>query len=572
MTSAANRRLRWGAVLTSAVALSTVIAGQPAGARPGLETIRAAALKGHLYFLASDELGGRQSLSPEGRVAADYIAGFFHRAGLKAVGAPSRDPVLTPYRDAVATANAATYFQDFPMVEASLDQAHTQLAAKTVSKSGDVHEREYTLGSDFSIGRHWNTSAAANAPLVFAGYGISAPEYGYDDFAGVDVAGKVVLVLSREPQADDPQSRFMGRFDTFHSYNFYKEEVLRRRGAAATLVVGADRRTRRQPRVPSGPTSGEIMPATLTHTLTSPYYDVPMFSITRRVADELLAPSWRTVDQLQADIDRSGRPASMPIPGVTVAVRRPVLDRKVIQTRNVIGVLEGSDPKLRDEYVLITGHYDHSGRQGPIVFHGADDNASATAAVIAMAEAFAANAAPPRRSVMFIAFDAEENGLLGSYYYVEHPVAPLKDTVAVLNMDMIGRDEESATWNTRAEENRNSVNVIGTLYNPDLRKAIDAQNQNIRLTLDYKTDADDRENWFARSDHLFFATRSVPMVLFSTGEHPDYHTPNDTWDRINYPKMEKIVRLIYLTAYDLANAQSRPQFVTDRTASTSRSR
>src|SRR5437867_1023722 len=125
MTSAVKRRLRWGAVLTCAVALSTVITGQAPAARPGLETIRAAALKGHLYFLASDDMGGRQSLSLEGRIAADYIAGFFHRAGLKGLGAPSHDPVLMPYRDVLGTANTATYFQDFPMVEASLDQAHT---------------------------------------------------------------------------------------------------------------------------------------------------------------------------------------------------------------------------------------------------------------------------------------------------------------------------------------------------------------------------------------------------------------------------------------------------------------
>jgi Zn-dependent M28 family amino/carboxypeptidase len=225
-------------------------------------------------------------------------------------------------------------------------------------------------------------------------------------------------------------------------------------------------------------------------------------------------------------------------------------------------VLPGSDPKLNNEYVVVTGHYDHVGREGEFIYHGADDNASATAAVMAIAEAFRAQPKPPRRSVMFLVFEAEEDGLLGAFHYVANPVAPLESTVAVLNMDMIGRNEESSTWGTKAEQNENAVNVVGTLYNPELRRVIEAENRAIGLGLDYKTDADDREGWFSRSDHYPFAIHRVPMVLFNTGEHPDYHTANDTWDRINYPKIEKIVRLVYLTARHLAESDERPEFVT----------
>jgi Zn-dependent M28 family amino/carboxypeptidase len=241
-------------------------------------------------------------------------------------------------------------------------------------------------------------------------------------------------------------------------------------------------------------------------------------------------------------------------------MRRAVKDRTVIQTRNVVGVLEGTDPKLKDEYVLVTGHYDHVGQKGPFIYHGADDNASACAAVMAIAEAFRA-AGPPKRSLMFLVFEAEEDGLLGAFHYVNNPVVPLANTVAVLNSDMIGRDEDDPQWNTHAEDNRNQVNVVGTLYNPDLRRVIDAQNRDIGLRLDYKTDSDDPEGWFARSDHYPFAVKGVPMVMFNTGEHPDYHTTNDTWDRINYPKIEKITKLIYLSAKDLANSQNRPKFI-----------
>jgi Zn-dependent M28 family amino/carboxypeptidase len=217
--------------------------------------------------------------------------------------------------------------------------------------------------------------------------------------------------------------------------------------------------------------------------------------------------------------------------------------------------------------VLMTGHYDHVGQSGPFIYHGADDNASAVAAVIALAEAFKANPAPPKRSLMFLVFEAEEDGLLGAFHYVEHPIVPLDKTVAVLNSDMIGRDEDDPEWNTTAEQNRNQVNVIGTLYDPDLRAVIDRENQQIGLNLDYKTDGNDPEGWFSRSDQYPFAVKGVPMVLFNTGEHPDYHTANDTWDRINYPKIEKITRLIYLSAKALAESAVRPKFVAQTTPS-----
>ena len=214
----------------------------------------------------------------------------------------------------------------------------------------------------------------------------------------------------------------------------------------------------------------------------------------------------------------------MAVPGVSVEARRAIKDRRVVQTRNVVGVIEGSDPVLKNEYVLVTGHYDHVGQKDQFIYHGADDNASATAAVLAIAEAFRALPAPPKRSVMFLVFEAEEDGLLGAFHYITNPIVPLDKTVAVLNMDMIGRDEDSPTWNTHAADNVNGVNLIGTLYSPDMRKVVEAENRAIGLKLDYKTDADDREGWFSRSDHYPFAVKGVPVAFFNTGEHPDYHT------------------------------------------------
>jgi Peptidase family M28/PA domain len=534
---------------TAALALAAVL--NAADGDPGLASITADALKGHIYFLASDEMGGRDSLSPEGRIAAQYIAGFYHRAGLTAVG------------------DNKTYFQNFPMTAGHIDRERTYLRAVTGRDA--TATRDFAMGADFTLGRQGNVDAAAHAPLVFAGYGIAAPEYGYDDFKGVDVRGKVVMVLTHEPQEHDPRSRFKGRYNTVHAFNWWKPEVIRQHGAAAILIVQEKTSDRKSVRKPSGPTNGQIRVERGSHALTSPFWDLPFFTISRQVADELLKTSGKTIDQLQDAIDQDGQPHSLAVPDVVVDLRRAIKDRQVIQTRNVVGVIEGSDPRLKDEYVLVTGHYDHVGQTGPFIYHGADDNASAVAAVIAVAEAFKASGAPPKRSLMFLIFEAEEDGLLGAFHYVDHPIVPLDKTVAVLNSDMIGRDEDDPEWNTTADQNRNGVNVIGTLYNPDLRRVIDAENQTIGLKLDYKTDGNDPEGWFSRSDQYPFAVKHVPMVLFNTGEHPDYHTANDTWDRINYPKIEKITRLIYLSARTLANSASRPKFVLENTASSTSS-
>src|SRR5436189_3311519 len=440
------RRLRFSRLLVLTSSLAAVVVLQAADADPGLASITAAALKGHIYFLASDEMAGRDSLSPEGRIAAQYIAGFFHRAGLKPVG------------------DRGTYFQTFPMAAGRIDRDHTWLRA-TLGREGTTATRDFAMGPDFTLGRQGNVDAAVRAPLVFAGYGITAPEYNYDDFTGIDVRGKVLMVLTHEPQEHDANSRFKGKFNTVHAFNFWKPEVIRQHGAAGILIVQEKSPDRTRPRTPSGPTNAQIRTDRPAHTLTSPYLDLPFFTITRQTADALLAPLGKTIDDLQDEIDRTGQPRSAAVPDVTVGMRRAIKDRTVIQTRNVVGVLEGSDAKLKDEYVLVTGHYDHVGQKGPFIYHGADDNASACAAVIAVAEAFRASGTAPKRSLMFLIFEAEEDGLLGAFHYVNNPIVPLANTVAVLNSDMIGRDEDDPQWNTHADDNRNQVNVVGTLYN-----------------------------------------------------------------------------------------------------------
>jgi len=245
---------------------------------------------------------------------------------------------------------------------------------------------------------------------------------------------------------------------------------------------------------------------------------------------------------------------------VSATLKKSYTNRKVVQARNVVGLLEGSDPKLKDEYVLVSAHYDHLGVVGGRTQFGADDNSSGVAALLEIARAFAESPAKPRRSILFVSFDSEEAGLLGSFYYGRHPALPLDKAAAVLNMDMIGRNEDTATWKLTPEYTAQSVNLVGTLYSPTLRRIAEHQNDKLHLNLDFKTDTEDKEEWFARSDQYVFATQGIPVLLFNTGEHPDYHTGNDTWDRLNYPKLEKIARLVFLVAADLANRDARPEF------------
>jgi Zn-dependent M28 family amino/carboxypeptidase len=176
----------------------------------------------------------------------------------------------------------------------------------------------------------------------------------------------------------------------------------------------------------------------------------------------------------------------------------------------------------------------------------------------------------PKRSVLFLAYTAEERIFLGSYFYATHPVVPLNQTIATLNLDMIGRNEDDANWPTPADRNVNMVNVLGTRYNPALRRVIDQQNQREGLKLDYKMDKVDPDSLWSRSDHFWFATLHIPQVEFQTGLHPDYHTENDTWDRINYPKLTKIARLVYLSVAELADTSREIPFVSTGESSASK--
>jgi hypothetical protein len=495
--------------------------------RQAAARIQPADLKADLYFLASDDLAGRNATSLEDHIATDYIAAEFMRFGLNPVG------------------DGGTYFQKMSIITGDLDRKHTTLTAKV---SGV--DRNYTLDTDFWWTHQSLHPTKACGPVVFAGYGIDAPEFGYNDFSGLDLKGKIAIVFAREPQANDPGSKFMGRFDTYHAFEREKIEALRKQGVAGLLIV-RDRVPRATKPIPASSQRASGGPS---YALAGEMWDIPVFTIRRDVADQLLAPSGKTSDALQAEIDRTMRPDSFEVPKSSACLSKAFTNLQTHEGRNVVGILEGSDPKLKAQTIIVSAHHDHMGVSHGHIYHGADDDGSGVVGVMEIAKALVQGNIHPKRSVLFIAFAGEERVFLGSYYYVTHPIVPLDQTIANLNMDMIGRNENDPNWPMPADGNVNMVNVLGTRYNPVLRQIIDRENGQEGLKLDYKMDRDDPDSLWARGDQFWFAMLHIPQVEFQTGLHPDYHTENDTWNRINYPKLTKIIRLVFLSVADLANS------------------
>jgi Zn-dependent M28 family amino/carboxypeptidase len=271
---------------------------------------------------------------------------------------------------------------------------------------------------------------------------------------------------------------------------------------------------------------------------------------------------------LQTLIDGDLQPQSRVIPDTKITIHYRNSSETTGRTYNVVGLLEGSDPELKAETILISAHHDHDGMSGSEIWHGADDNGSGTVGVVTLAHAFAVNAKTgerPKRSILFVVFASEERGLLGAFYMAAHPLRPLETTRAMINFDMIGRNEtESEQTKGLIEiptDTTNRLNLIGALYSPDYQRTVEAENKYVGLTLDDRFDHEAALNVFFRSDQFPFVLHNVPAFWWFTGFHPDYHHTTDTADRINYVKMAKILRLAYLTGFKFAGDTPAPKFV-----------
>ena len=526
------------------LALPLMLAAQPnARIAAGYDAIRAEDLRANLTFLASDALEGRLSLTRGSEVAIEWIASEFAKAGLR------------PIAD-------GTYVQKVPLIEYRTDRQESRLI---VSRDG----KKETLRFPEAYGNFPNDVTLA-APVVFAGYGITAPELRYDDYTGLDARGKVVLVFDHEPQEDDPNSIFNGTGNTRYATSRVKLLNAQKHGALAVLVVAEPNRKHpsNQERVARIGGTQQRMQRIPSEAIEGDEIGIPLFTISDKVAADLLAPTGRRPGALQAAIDKDLRPASIAIPGTEVELHVVDRERRRATSANVVGLIEGNDPALKAETIVFSAHYDHDGPAADGNFyHGADDNGSGTVGVVELVRAFANNQAKPKRSVMFIVFAAEERGLLGSYYCVQHPLRPLDTTRAVINFDMIGRNEADSEQTKGlikiAPDTSNELNLVGMKYSPDYRKAVEEANRTVGLKLNYKWDDEAALNVYFRSDQFPFALHDIPAMWWFTGFHPDYHQVTDTVDRINFPKMEKILRLAYITGWMFADGDRPPKFISN---------
>ncbi len=531
--------LRVSALLTvlSLAALSQQI---PPGAAAGFREIQVRNLKADVTFLASQALEGRLSLARGSEAAIEFCAAELAKAGLKPV-------------------HGQSFLQPVPLIEYRVDPAATSV---TLERGGV--DKTWKHGKDLWGGAP--DEADITAPVVFAGYGITAPEFHYDDYAGLDVRGKIVLIFEHEPQETQPDSIFNGVGNTRHANPLLKLSNAQKHGAVGVLVAAEPNRKHpstedRMTRVPGGAVR---MRRLAPQALADSDVRIPSLTISDAALANLLQPTGRTPAEIQSAIDRDLKPQSVPLGPGQVRMRIVLEERRRGASANVIGMIEGSDPVLKRETIVYGAHYDHDGMWDGDVRPGADDDASGTAAVLELARAFAANPTAPKRTLLFALWAAEERGLLGAYYYTQHPLRPLQTTRAVINFDMIGRNEAPTPQTDGlihiSEDTSNELALIGTNYSPTYRSTVERWNQTVGLTLTYKWDKDAALNVFQRSDQFPFAVRDIPAVWWFTGFHPDYHQTTDTPDKINWVKMEKIVRLAYLAGWDFANAAKPPNF------------
>jgi Zn-dependent M28 family amino/carboxypeptidase len=519
------------------------------GRAPQIESITAAQMRADLFFLASDTLQGRLTDTRENAIAADWVASRLERLGLKPGG------------------HNASFEHRYPVMKAAQGRGNTL----SITDTSAVGARwDVKLAEEFYPHR-LSANASAEGGLVFAGFGIVSTERRHDDYRDA-LRGKIALVLDREPGVNDAASPFDGLVTSEAGQPIRKVLAAQEKGAIGVLFVEdvhnssapANFHAQAANYWPSPP------PRIERYTLKawSDRVRIPVLQISAPVAERLVRTSGKSLVELAKSSEARGGVTPLPL-SASVAMTASV-DHATVQDRSIVATIEGSDPTLKSEAVIVSAHFDHEGADGPRIFNGADDDGSGTVALIDIAEAFALAAQAgqrPKRSVIFAAWNSEERGLLGAWAYTEDPIVPLDKIVAVLNMDMIGRDEEVQVGGgarfrglelQTAQSNANATNIIGTVRSPDLRAAMERANHGIALDLRFRYD-NNASNLMRRSDHWPFIQRGVPGIWVHTGLHPDYHTVYDRPEKINYPKMEKIARLVYQAAWDLANGSGRPK-------------
>lgn len=482
----------------------------------GEKAITSDIIRKDIFFLASDSMKGRNTPSPELDIAANYIASEFKSCGLQPVD--------------------GSYFQKINLTIVNL------AADNHLKINKDGKETSFKIKDEFTP-FEITANKEVNAPIVFAGYGITAPEYNYDDYANIDVKGKIVFVLRHEPGEEDSTSIFMGKKMTEYAQVSEKTKIAFEHGAIGMLVATDPlNHSSLTPRGFPWPSLSKNIPEdALPMNLSIPEEKkIPV----AQVGEEVITLLFNSVDSLkkiQSEIDSSLKSKTFELTG-TITSLKTTTKVKELSAKNVVGFIEGRDPILKNEIVIIGAHYDHVGYKKnhddstDYIFNGADDNASGTSGVMAIAAGFAAMKQKPKRSVLFMTFAGEEKGLFGSEAYVEEPLFPLNKTVAMLNLDMIGRNGLDTLY------------VVGAPKSPDLAKINEDENRSIGFILSLAM-----EKYFGQSDHATFYKKKIPVLFYHSGDQPDLHKVTDSPDLINTEKAAKISRLAFRTAWRIAN-------------------
>jgi Peptidase family M28 len=506
-------------VLASAASASNL----PLPAAEATSSITARDLKKHLTFLASDELGGRYTLSPSNRIAARYLASQLESYG---------------YRGA---AHDHSFFQRVPLSYRKID-----LAASHVTINTGAAKRAFNYADAFLA--EVPTDMNFSGSLVFVGYGVSSPKNNHDDYAELNVKGKVVVMRGGVPASltkvrlrDDEQAESAAlAHGAIGAIKIPDPSMLISWEQLKNWLV-----SQQQLGLPPKPTaSGKSFP-----------------EIT--AGPELIKAIAKAMGKESSDLTKSSNDLKPAEIAATADVRLHVEVTEAPPAQNVVGILDGADPKLKNEYVVFSAHYDHlkTNDKGE-VYHGADDDGSGTVSVLEIAQAFSIGPRPPR-SILIVFHTGEELGLFGSEFNTDYePVVPLGKLVVDFNIDMIGRSKPPGDEDPRDAHltDKDSIYIIGAdKLSTELNKLSEETNlDTARMKFDY-TYNDERhpERFYYRSDHYNYAKHGIPIIFYFTGVHRDYHRPSDVVEKIDFEKMERIDRMIFATGWRVANLDHR---------------
>lgn len=515
---------KFGIFVTIAIFLfiDSTFAQEAPDPRPFAATINTHDLSTHLKIIASPLMEGRETGEKGQKRAANYLAKYFKKLGLKSEN---------------HSKTLSSYFQSIPMLRSSTKEAYIK-----------KETNRWTYGKDFYYKGNFKTDGEEQAEVVLCGYGIDTDRY--SDYRGKNVKDKYVLVFAGEPTDEQGKYFITDERPSEWGVNWLKKvKAATDRGAKGIFFI-ANTDEEYDSVYSANKNRLEKPGLAFDDGKTSPYNS---FYVPPRTAARLLGVDKENLENIQTQIGKNRETHEEVLKSTFLLnVKR---EKSHFTTENVLGILKGSDKK--DEYVFITAHYDHLGKYEGDIYPGADDDGSGTVSLLELAEAFSkakkANKGP-RRSIVFLAFTGEEKGLLGSKYYVEHPVVPLRQTVVDLNIDMIGRTDE------RHKDSTNYIYLIGSdkLSSQLHTTSEEANATHTRLTLDYTyNNENDPEQFYYRSDHYNFVKNGIPVIFYFSGVHKDYHKPSDTVDKIMFDLLRRRALLVFHTAWMLANKEER---------------